>query len=82
MIDYAVTHAMQAGFSKVIFVIRTEFAAVFKAQIGSKCEALLGVGYALQDVDDLPKGHTSPPGRSKPWGVRADADLTQAPTFD
>ena len=69
VIDYAVTHAMQAGFSRVIFVIRAEFAAVFKAQIGSKYEALLGVGYALQDVDDLPKGHTRPPGRSKPWGT-------------
>lgn len=69
VIDYAVAHAMQAGFSRVIFVIRAEFAAVFKAQIGSKYEAILSVGYALQDVDDLPKGHTRPPGRSKPWGT-------------
>lgn len=62
VIDYAVRHAMQAGFSRVIFVIRVEFAAVFKAQIGSKYEAILSVGYALQDVDDLPKGHTPPRG--------------------
>lgn len=69
VIDYAVVHAMHAGFSRVIFVIRAEFAAVFKAQIGSKYEPMLRVGYALQELHDLPDGCTSSPQRSRPWGT-------------
>lgn len=69
MIDYAVEDACRAGFGKVVFVIRKDFAEAFRSQVGDKHCGRIEVRYAFQDLHDLPGGHTVPEGRSKPWGT-------------
>ena len=69
MIDYAVEDACRAGFAKVVFVIRKDFEEAFRKQIGDKLAEKIEVGYAFQDLHDLPANHTPPEGRTKPWGT-------------
>jgi NDP-sugar pyrophosphorylase family protein len=69
IMDYAVRDALQAGFGKVVFVIREAFAEDFRRQVGGAYEEQIEVRYAFQDIDDLPAGFHCPEGRSKPWGT-------------
>jgi dTDP-glucose pyrophosphorylase len=69
MIDYAVEDAIRAGFGKVVFVIRKDFEAVFRSQVGETHRSRIDVRYAFQDLYDLPGEHTVPTGRTKPWGT-------------
>lgn len=69
VLDYSVFDAIRSGFSKVIFVIREDFAEDFKANVGSKFESQIEVAYAFQDLNDLPEGYRLPVGREKPWGT-------------
>lgn len=83
MIDYAIRDAQRAGFEKVVFVIRKDFEAAFREQVGNQYEASAEVHYAFQALDDLPNGHQLPKGRSKPWGtahaVRAARGIIHEP---
>ena len=63
LIEYSVFDAIRAGFGKVVFIIRTDFAEAFKEQLGSKFEGQIEVAYAYQELGDLPE-------------VRGDASLT------
>lgn len=69
ILDYAVADAREAGFARVVFVIRRDFEAIFRQQIGAKYAGSLAVGYAFQSVDTLPAGCVAPAGRTKPWGT-------------
>lgn len=69
VLDYSVTDAIRAGFGKVVFVIRRDFAEAFKDAVGNKFEGQIEVAYAFQDLADLPDGFTLPEGREKPWGT-------------
>lgn len=69
MIDYAVDDACRAGFGKVVFVIRKDFDAEFRSQVGDQHAGRIEVHYAYQDLHDLPAGQTAPEGRTKPWGT-------------
>lgn len=69
IIDYSIHDALEAGFTKVIFIIRKEIEAEFKEVIGSRIEKICPVEYVFQDKDDLPPGFQCPPGRTKPWGT-------------
>lgn len=69
MIDYAVDDAIRSGFGQVVFVIRRDFEAAFRSQIGAHYEDRFDVRYAFQELNDLPGAHTPPDGRSKPWGT-------------
>jgi hypothetical protein len=69
VLDYAVFDALRAGFGRVVFVIRRDFEAVFRAQIGAKYEGRIAVDYVFQSLDALPAGMTPPAGREKPWGT-------------
>ena len=79
MIDYAVEDACHAGFAKVVFVIRKDFEEDFRRQIGDRLAEKIELGYAFQDLHDLPGEHTPPEDRTKPWGtahaVRAARDI-------
>lgn len=83
VLDYSVYDAIQAGFAKVVFVIRKDFADAFKAAVGDKFEHQIEVAYAYQDLQDLPTGFSTPAERQKPWGtahaVRAARDQIQTP---
>src|SRR4051794_12369448 len=69
IMDYSVYDALRAGFGKVVFVIRREFEAEFRAAVGDKYGGRVAVEYVFQQLDDLPPGFTPPSGRTKPWGT-------------
>lgn len=69
IMDYSIHDAMEAGFNKVIFIIRKDLEKDFKEIIGNRIEKLLPVEYAYQELDALPKGFQVTPGRTKPWGT-------------
>ena len=69
IMDYSIHDAMEAGFNKVIFIIRRDLEKDFKEIIGHRIETLLPVEYAYQELEDLPAGYEVTPGRTKPWGT-------------
>lgn len=69
ILDYAVFDALRAGFGRVVFIIREDFAPAFKAGIGAKYAGRITVDYVFQSLDRLPAGFTPPPDREKPWGT-------------
>ena len=69
IIDYSIYDARRAGFETVVFVIKPEIEADFKAAIGDRVSKVMDVKYAYQLKEDLPEGYTVPAGRSKPWGT-------------
>ena len=69
IIDYSVYDALQAGFTKVIFIIRRDFEDQFKMQITDKYSGRFTVEFAFQEINDLPNGFSCPNGREKPWGT-------------
>ena len=83
VLDYSVYDAIRAGFDRVIFVIREEFAEAFREGIGSRFAGKIRVDYAFQKLGDLPAPFVPPEGRTKPWGtthaVRAARHLIDGP---
>jgi len=69
IIDYSVYDAIKAGFTKVVFIIRTDFEQEFKSKITDKYEGQIQVEFAFQNLNDLPDEFTCPKGREKPWGT-------------
>ena len=70
ILDYTIRDALAAGFSEIVFVIRHDLEADFRAIVGDRWEARGAViRYAFQNLDDLPGGFTPPEGRVKPWGT-------------
>ena len=69
IMDYSIYDAVEAGFNKVVFVIRRDLEADFKEIIGNRIAKKVEVDYAFQEMDDLPEGFTVPEGRKKPWGT-------------
>ena len=69
IIDYSIYDAIQAGFGKVVFVIRKSIEDDFKAFIGNKLDGKIEVAYVFQELDKLPKGITPNPDRQKPYGT-------------
>lgn len=74
IMDYSIHDAIQAGFNKIIFIIRKDIEADFREVIGNRIEEIgkkLGVSieYAFQALDSLPEGIEVPEGRTKPWGT-------------
>ena len=69
ILDYSVFDALRAGFTRVVFVIRRDFEAVFREQIGAKYAGRIAVDYVFQSLNALPAGYAVPAGREKPWGT-------------
>ena len=69
IMDYSIHDALEAGFNKIIFIIRKDLEKDFKEIIGNRIEKVAPVEYAFQEMDDLPEGFTVPEGRKKPWGT-------------
>ena len=69
IMDYSIHDALEAGFDRVVFIIRHDLEADFRAVIGERIEKICPVAYAFQEKDDLPAGFTCPTGRKKPWGT-------------
>lgn len=69
IMDYSIYDAIQAGFGKIVFVIRRIFEEDFRTKIVSKYESRIPVELVFQDLDNLPEGFQVPEGREKPWGT-------------
>ncbi|MCC8080695.1 MAG: nucleotidyltransferase [Lachnospiraceae bacterium] len=69
IMDYSIHDALEAGFNKIVFIIRRDLEKDFREIIGNRIEKLCEVEYAFQELDDLPEGFTVPEGRTKPWGT-------------
>ncbi len=69
VLDYSVYDAIRAGFGRVVFIIREDFAEAFRHGVGSRFADVIEVDYAFQKLDDLPEGFAVPEGRTKPWGT-------------
>ena len=67
--DYSIHDALEAGFNKVVFIIRKDLEEEFRRVIGERIEKITGVEYVFQELDDLPEGFTKPADRTKPWGT-------------
>lgn len=69
IIDFSLFDAKRAGFEKVIFIIKKENEADFKAVVGDRMTGYMDVSYAFQNLANLPDGYEVPEGRVKPWGT-------------
>jgi hypothetical protein len=69
VLDYSVFDAVRAGFDRVVFIIRKDIEAEFRARIGRRVERAVDTAYVLQSLDQVPPGFAVPPGRKKPWGT-------------
>src|SRR5690554_2727933 len=69
IIDYSVFDAIRAGFGKVVFVIREDFAQAFKDQFEPRLKGKIETEYVYQSLDNIPVGFALPEGREKPWGT-------------
>ena len=69
ILDFSAYDAIKAGFTKIVFVIKHEIEADFKAIVGNHISEKIKVEYAFQEVDNLPEGFICPADRTKPWGT-------------
>lgn len=69
ILDYSVYDAVNAGFGKVVFVIREDFAEDFKRVVLKKYEGKVDCEICFQAIDKVPAGYTYNPERKKPWGT-------------
>ena len=64
IMDYSIYDAIEAGFNKIVFVIRNDLEKDFKEIIGKRIEKQIEVAYAFQELDNLPEGFSLPEGRA------------------
>lgn len=69
IIDFSIYDAIEAGFNKLVLIIREEHEDIFEKELVSKLRPHIEVEYAFQDVNDVPEGFKVPEGREKPWGT-------------
>lgn len=88
IMDFSIHDAIEAGFNKVVFIIRHDLEETFKEVIGNRIEAMCAahgveVAYAFQEMDDIPEGAKIPAERKKPWGtgqaILACKDIVDCP---
>ena len=74
IMDYSIHDAIEAGFNKIVFIIRKDIEDAFKEAIGNRIEKICSdlnveIEYAFQERENLPKGIECPADRTKPWGT-------------
>ena len=74
IMDYSIHDAIEAGFNKIVFIIRKDIKDAFKEAIGDRIEKIckdldVEIAYAYQELSELPDGVELPAGRTKPWGT-------------
>lgn len=83
IMDYSIYDAMEAGFNKIVFIIRKDLEKDFREIIGNRIEKIVKVEYVFQELDALPEGFSKPAERTKPWGtgqaVLCCKDVVQEP---
>ncbi len=74
IIDFSIHDAIEAGFNKIVFIIRKDIENDFKEVIGDRIEEICNklnveIAYVYQDINNIPKGFSVPAERKKPWGT-------------
>ena len=74
IMDYSIHDAIEAGFNKIVFIIRKDIKDAFKEAIGDRIEKICNnldveIAYAYQELSELPESVELPAGRTKPWGT-------------
>lgn len=69
IMDYSIYDALEAGFDKVVFIIRKDIEKDFKEIIGNRISRIVDVEYVFQEIDSLPKRYMNIWNRTKPWGT-------------
>ena len=69
IIDFSIYDAIEAGFKKVVFIVREDFIDQFKAIFDEKLAGKIEVVYVCQEIHKVPSGYPIHPERSKPWGT-------------
>jgi choline kinase len=68
IIDFSLYDALQAGFGKVVFIIRKSFEKEFKAIFNKKLAGKVEIEYVFQELENVPEKYLNPE-RVKPWGT-------------
>lgn len=69
IIDYSVYDAIEAGFNKVVFIIRKDIEKEMQELLFDKYSKKIKVEYVFQELDNIPDGVELPKDRVKPWGT-------------
>ena len=69
IMDYSIYDAMRAGFTKVVFIIRKDFADNFKNIMEPKLKGKIATDYVFQDMHSFTGDYKVPAERTKPWGT-------------
>lgn len=69
IMDFSIFDAMEAGFDKVVFIIKKANEEAFKESIGNRVSEKIKVEYVYQELDKIPAGYKVPDGREKPFGT-------------
>jgi NDP-sugar pyrophosphorylase family protein len=69
IMDYAIYDAMRSGFTKIVFIIRREFAEDFKSIFEPRLKDKVEVDYVYQELEAFTEGVEIPAERKKPWGT-------------
>lgn len=69
IMDYSVRYALESGFNKVVFVIRSIMEEDFKQYVLPRYTDKIEVQYVFQELTMLPEGFSVNPERQKPYGT-------------
>ena len=70
IMDYSIHDAIEAGFNKIVFVIRREIEEEFRRIIGDRIGQIAEIAYVYQEVDDIREEYKEKyKNRTKPWGT-------------
>ncbi|MCE5342112.1 MAG: hypothetical protein LLF96_00795 [Eubacteriales bacterium] len=69
LFEYSVYDALQAGFTKVVFIIKRDFEPLIRHMVGDALSSRIKVEYVYQEFESLPAWYRKPGGRVKPFGT-------------
>ncbi len=69
IMDYSIYDAIRAGFGKVVFIIRKDFAENFRGMFAPRLNGKIKVEFVFQEMDRFLNGFEMPLVRTKPWGT-------------
>lgn len=69
IMDYSIFDAIRAGFGKVVFIIRKQYGADFRAIFEPKLKGRIDTEYVYQELEYFTDDFPVPAERTKPWGT-------------
>ncbi len=77
IIDYSIYDALNAGFGKIVFIIRDHFRLEFERVFRAKLEGKVELCFVTQELDKIPADSSYNPDREKPWGTAHAVQVAQ-----